>query len=44
MLICFLITIVRVGGGFLSIDEFIEQYGPVETDKIIRTGISINMD
>merc|ERR1719469_843868 len=26
--------VVRVGGGFLSIDEFIDQYTPVEYDKI----------
>lgn len=25
---------VRVGGGYLSIDEFIDQYTPVELDKL----------
>ena len=27
---------VRVGGGFISIDEFIEQYGPMEMLKIAK--------
>ena len=27
---------VRVGGGFLSVDEFIDQYTPVEVEKMIR--------
>ena len=27
---------VRVGGGFLSIDEFIDQYTPAELDKLER--------
>jgi hypothetical protein len=28
--------IVRVGGGFLSIDEFLDQYTPAELEKIER--------
>ena len=28
---------VKVGGGFLSIDEFLDQYTPVELEKIERT-------
>ena len=27
---------VRVGGGFLSIDEFLDQYTPVELEKLER--------
>lgn len=27
---------VRVGGGFLSVDEFIDQYTPVEVEKMLR--------
>ena len=27
---------VRVGGGFLSIDEFLDQYTPTELDKLDR--------
>ncbi len=27
---------VRVGGGYLSIDEFIEQYTPSELERMIR--------
>lgn len=27
---------IRVGGGFLSIDEFIDQYTPVELEKLER--------
>jgi len=28
---------VRVGGGFLTIDDFLEQYYDVETEKINKT-------
>ena len=28
--------IVRVGGGYLSIDEFLDQYTPAELEKIER--------
>jgi hypothetical protein len=28
--------LVRVGGGFMSIEEFIWQYSPEETEKIQR--------
>ena len=28
---------IKVGGGFLSIDEFLDQYTPVELEKIERT-------
>ena len=27
---------IRVGGGYLSIDEFIDQYTPIELDKLAR--------
>lgn len=27
---------IRVGGGFLSIDEFIDQYTPVELERLER--------
>mmetsp|Transcript_94132 Transcript_94132/g.129610 ORF Transcript_94132/g.129610 Transcript_94132/m.129610 type:complete len:86 (-) Transcript_94132:83-340(-) len=27
---------VRVGGGFLSLDEFLDQYTPVELEKLER--------
>lgn len=27
---------IRVGGGYLSIDEFLDQYTPVELDKLER--------
>jgi len=27
---------VRVGGGYLSIDEFLDQYTPAELDKLKR--------
>ena len=27
---------IRVGGGFLSIDEFLDQYTPVELEKLER--------
>ena len=27
---------IRVGGGFLSIDEFLDQYTPVEPEKLER--------
>lgn len=26
--------LVRVGGGYMAIDEFIDQFGPSETDKL----------
>jgi hypothetical protein len=26
--------VVRVGGGYLSIDEFLDQYTPVELEKL----------
>jgi len=29
--------LLRVGGGFLTIDEFIEQYAPLEMEKVSRT-------
>ena len=29
-------TIVRVGGGYLSIDEFLDQYTPAELEKLER--------
>jgi len=29
--------LIRVGGGFLAMEEFIEQYGVLETDKLVRT-------
>lgn len=28
---------IRVGGGYLSIDEFLDQYTPVELEKLQRT-------
>jgi hypothetical protein len=28
---------VRIGGGYLSIDEFIDQYTPTEIEKQLRT-------
>ena len=31
--------LVRVGGGFMGIDEFIQQYTPEETDKITRKNV-----
>ena len=31
---------VRVGGGFMSIEEFIYQYTPEETDKIMRRDVT----
>ena len=31
-----LISIVRVGGGYLSIDEFLDQYTPAELEKMER--------
>ena len=27
---------IRVGGGYLSIDEFLDQYTPLELDKLER--------
>jgi len=27
---------IRVGGGYLSIDEFLDQYTPVEFEKLER--------
>ena len=30
---------VRVGGGFMHIDEFIEQYTPLEVEKIERKNV-----
>ena len=27
---------IRVGGGYLSIDEFLDQYTPVELEKLDR--------
>jgi hypothetical protein len=29
--------LIRVGGGFLTMDEFIEQYAPLEVEKLSRT-------
>jgi hypothetical protein len=29
---------VRVGGGYLSIDEFLEQYTPLELEKLAQRG------
>ena len=31
---------VRVGGGFMHIDEFIDQFTPLELDKIERKDVS----
>ena len=31
--------VVRVGGGYMHIDEFIHQYTPLEVDKIERTDV-----
>lgn len=31
-----MVLIVRVGGGYLSIDEFLDQYTPVELEKMER--------
>ena len=28
---------VKVGGGFLSVDEFLDQYTPVELERLERT-------
>ncbi len=28
---------VRVGGGYLSVEEFIEQYTPTELERLART-------
>ncbi len=33
-------TIVRVGGGFLNLDEFLEVYGPGEVDKANKSSAS----
>lgn len=30
-------VLIRVGGGFLGLDEFIDQYGPLEMEKLART-------
>lgn len=30
---------IRVGGGFLSIDEFLDQYTPTELEKTERNDI-----
>ena len=27
---------IRVGGGYMSIDEFIDQYTPIEFEKLAR--------
>ena len=27
---------IKVGGGFVLIDEFLEQYTPLELDKLVR--------
>jgi hypothetical protein len=35
-IILFYMFIVRVGGGYLSIDEFLDQYTPMELDKMER--------
>ena len=32
--------LVRVGGGYMGIDEFIQQYTPEETEKISRKNVS----
>lgn len=32
--------IIRVGGGFLTIDEFIENYSPYEVRKRQKTGFT----
>jgi hypothetical protein len=31
--------IIQVGGGYMSVDEYINQYGPIELDKIIYRDI-----
>ena len=31
-----ILIIVRVGGGYLSIDEFLDQYTPAELEKLER--------
>jgi len=30
-------VLIRVGGGFLTIEEFVDQYGPLEIEKFVRT-------
>lgn len=30
--------IVRIGGGFISIEEFLQIYTPLELEKLIRNG------
>ena len=30
---------IRVGGGFLSIDEFLDQYTPVELEKLDKKSV-----
>ena len=35
-LICLFSVLVRVGGGFLSVDEFLDQYTPEELAKLER--------
>ena len=34
--------LVRVGGGFMGIEEFIKQYTPEEVDKIQRKDVFSN--
>ena len=34
--------LVRVGGGFMGIEEFIRQYTPEETEKIQRRDVFSN--
>ena len=35
-LLCNVVLIVRVGGGYLSIDEFLDIYTPMELEKVER--------
>jgi len=30
--------VIRVGGGYMSVDEFIEQYGKIEMLKMVKAG------
>ncbi len=30
--------VIRVGGGYMSAEEFIEQYGAIELEKMMKAG------
>ncbi len=35
-LLCLPLSVVRVGGGFLSLDEFLDIYTPMELERVER--------